>query len=78
MQCGVTFLKALIGVGARVDQDFDGFRAGSGIKRNIQGRLAMFVEKFGIERLASLTQSDLDARVKEFINLASFDISLVS
>ncbi len=36
------------------------------------------VEKFGIERLTELTQSDVDARVKEFVNLASFDISLVS
>ena len=40
--------------------------------------LASFtVEKFGIERMANLEQEELDKRVKEFVNLVQFDISLV-
>jgi sugar/nucleoside kinase (ribokinase family) len=35
------------------------------------------VEKFGTENLVSLTQQQVDARVKEFIDLVQFDISLV-
>ncbi len=35
------------------------------------------VEKFGTENLVSLTQAQVDARVKEFIDLVQFDISLV-
>lgn len=34
------------------------------------------VEKFGTERLMNLTQSELDARVQEFINLTQFDIDI--
>jgi sugar/nucleoside kinase (ribokinase family) len=40
--------------------------------------LASFtVEKFGTERLIGLTQTDLDERIQEFIDLVQFDISLV-
>lgn len=35
------------------------------------------VEKFGNERLKEITQTDLDDRVKEFIDLVQFDITLV-
>lgn len=35
------------------------------------------VEKFGIERVAELTQSELDDRVQDFIDLVQFDIDLV-
>src|SRR5690606_31787213 len=35
------------------------------------------VEKFGTERLEYLTQSELEDRVHQFINLVQFDISLV-
>lgn len=35
------------------------------------------VEKFGTERLEYLTQSELEDRVSQFINLVQFDISLV-
>jgi len=35
------------------------------------------VEKFGIERLVSLTDDELEERVQEFIDLVQFDISLV-
>jgi sugar/nucleoside kinase (ribokinase family) len=37
--------------------------------------LASFtVEKFGTERLAELTQADIDARVERFVKLAHFDM----
>jgi len=35
------------------------------------------VEKFGTENLVSLKQSDVDARVQQFIDLVQFDIELV-
>lgn len=35
------------------------------------------VEKFGTTRLRELTKADIDARLKEFVQLASFDINLV-
>jgi len=35
------------------------------------------VEKFGLERLISLTQNEVDERVQEFIDLVQFDIALV-
>ena len=35
------------------------------------------VEKFGLERLTSLTQEEIDQRVQEFIDLVQFDIALV-
>ncbi|HRH02334.1 MAG TPA: PfkB family carbohydrate kinase [Bacteroidia bacterium] len=36
------------------------------------------VEKFGTERIANLTQNEVEERVQQFINLVQFDISLVS
>jgi sugar/nucleoside kinase (ribokinase family) len=35
------------------------------------------VEKFGTERLRQIEKSDIDARLKEFVQLVNFDISLV-
>lgn len=35
------------------------------------------VEKFGTERLQNLTQSEIDERVQDFIDLVQFDIDLV-
>ncbi|MFO0321208.1 MAG: sugar kinase, partial [Bacteroidota bacterium] len=35
------------------------------------------VEKFGTERLISLSDQDVNNRVQEFIDLVQFDISLV-
>jgi len=35
------------------------------------------VEKFGLERLTSLTNDEIDQRVQEFIDLVQFDIALV-
>jgi hypothetical protein len=34
------------------------------------------VEKFGSERMQELTAEQIDARLKEFVNLVNFDISL--
>jgi hypothetical protein len=34
-------------------------------------------EKFGTTRLTELTKADIDTRLNEFVQLASFDINLV-
>jgi len=34
------------------------------------------VEKFGTQKLTEINQSDVDARINEFVNLVQFDISL--
>ncbi len=35
------------------------------------------VEKFGAERLREISKADIDARIKQFVNLVQFDIDLV-
>jgi sugar/nucleoside kinase (ribokinase family) len=35
------------------------------------------VEKFGTQRLREITKADIDERIKEFVQLVSFDIALV-
>jgi sugar/nucleoside kinase (ribokinase family) len=35
------------------------------------------VEKFGPERLKEVTKDEIDERIRQFINLVNFDISLV-
>jgi sugar/nucleoside kinase (ribokinase family) len=35
------------------------------------------VEKFGIDKLLEITKDDMDKRIKEFVNLVQFDITLV-
>jgi sugar/nucleoside kinase (ribokinase family) len=35
------------------------------------------VEKFGVQRLKEITKNDIDVRLQEFIQLVSFDITLV-
>ncbi len=35
------------------------------------------VEKFGTERLKEITKADIDARLREFVQLVNFDIALV-
>ncbi len=35
------------------------------------------VEKFGTERLREISKADIDARIREFVDLVNFDISLV-
>lgn len=36
------------------------------------------VEKFGTLRLKEITQEDIDARIREFVNLVNFDIALTT
>ncbi len=71
---GDTFAGGFIGhIAATRDISFDN------LKRGIifGSALASFcVEKFGIERLKNISQEDLDDRVREFIDLVQFDISL--
>jgi sugar/nucleoside kinase (ribokinase family) len=35
------------------------------------------VEKFGLERIENLTEQEVENRVQEFVELVSFDITLV-
>ena len=72
---GDTFAGGFIGYLAQTrDISFDNMKRGI-----IYGSaMASFcVEKFGIERLASLTQEEIDERVHQFIDLVQFDIELV-
>ena len=72
---GDTFAGGFIGyLSSTRDISFDNMKRGI-----IYGSaLASFcVEKFGNERLQSLTESELQDRVQEFIDLVQFDISLV-
>jgi sugar/nucleoside kinase (ribokinase family) len=41
------------------------------------GLASFCVEKFGTERLIGISQSELDERIQEFIDLVQFDIALV-
>lgn len=72
---GDTFAGGFIGYLAQTnDISFDN------MKRAIifGSALASFcVEKFGVERLKEADQSELDERVREFVDLVQFDISLV-
>jgi len=71
---GDTFAGGFIGhIAATRDISFDN------MKRAVifGSALASFcVEKFGIERLKHIRQDELDERVREFIELVQFDISL--
>src|SRR4029077_7463647 len=72
---GDTFAGGFIGYLAQTrDISFDNMKRGI-----IYGSaMASFcVEKFGIERLVSLTQSEIDERVQQFISLVQFVIELV-
>ena len=72
---GDTFAGGFIGYLAQTrDISFENMKRGI-----IYGSaMASFcVEKFGIERLATLTQEEIDERVQQFINLVQFDIELV-
>jgi sugar/nucleoside kinase (ribokinase family) len=72
---GDTFAGGFIGYLAQTrDISFDNMKRGI-----IYGSaMASFcVEKFGIERLVSLTQREIDERVHQFIDLVQFDIELV-
>lgn len=72
---GDTFAGGFIGYLAQTrDISFDNMKRGI-----IYGSaMASFcVEKFGIERLASLTQQEIDERIQQFVSLVQFDIELV-
>lgn len=72
---GDTFAGGFIGYLAQTrDISFENMKRGI-----IYGSaMASFcVEKFGIERLANLTQEEIDERVHQFVNLVQFDIELV-
>jgi sugar/nucleoside kinase (ribokinase family) len=72
---GDTFAGGFIGHIAKTgDISFDN------MKRAIivGSALASFcVEKFGPERLKEITQSDIDGRIQQFVELVNFDIELV-
>lgn len=70
---GDTFAGGFIGYLASTnDVSFDNMKRGI-----IYGSaMASFcVEKFGVERIVSLKQSDIDDRVQEFVDLVQFEIS---
>ena len=72
---GDTFAGGFIGYLAQTrDISFENMKRGI-----IYGSaMASFcVEKFGIEKLASLKQNEIDERIQQFINLVQFDIELV-
>jgi sugar/nucleoside kinase (ribokinase family) len=72
---GDTFAGGFIGYLSQTrDISFDNMKRGI-----IYGSaMASFcVEKFGIERLAELTPSEIDDRVQQFVDLVQFDIQLV-
>ena len=72
---GDTFAGGFIGYLAQTrDISFDK------MKRGIiyASAMASFcVEKFGIERVAELKQTEIDERIQQFVNLVQFDIELV-
>ena len=72
---GDTFAGGFIGYLAQTrDISFDN------MKRGIiyASAMASFcVEKFGIERVAELKQTEIDERIQQFVNLVQFDIELV-
>jgi sugar/nucleoside kinase (ribokinase family) len=72
---GDTFAGGFIGyLASTKDISFDNMKRGI-----IYGSaLASFcVEKFGAERLREITKTDIEERVKEFVDLVQFDIELV-
>lgn len=72
---GDTFAGGFIGHLAKTkDISFDNMKTAI----IVGSAMASFcVEKFGTERLREITKEDIDARLKEFVQLVSFDIDLV-
>ncbi len=72
---GDTFAGGFIGHIAKTqDISFDNMKTAI----IVGSALASFcVEKFGTERLREITNNDIDARIREFVQLVSFDIDLV-
>ncbi len=72
---GDTFAGGFIGyISSTDDISFDNMK-----RAVIHGSaMASFcVEKFGLERIEGLTDGEIDERIKEFINLVQFEITLV-
>lgn len=72
---GDTFAGGFLGHLARTrDVSFENMKTGV----IVGSAMASFcVEKFGTERLRSLTQEDIEYRIRQFIDLVHFDIALV-
>jgi sugar/nucleoside kinase (ribokinase family) len=72
---GDTFAGGFIGHLAKTqDISFDNMKTAI----IVGSAMASFcVEKFGVQRLKEITKSDIDARLKEFVQLVNFDIALV-
>jgi sugar/nucleoside kinase (ribokinase family) len=72
---GDTFAGGFIGHLARTkDISFDNMKTAI----IVGSAMASFcVEKFGPERLKTLTKSDIDTRIRQFVDLVNFDIQLV-
>lgn len=72
---GDTFAGGFIGHLARTkDISFDNMKTAI----IVGSAMASFcVEKFGPERLKTLTKVDIDARIRQFVDLVNFDIQLV-
>jgi sugar/nucleoside kinase (ribokinase family) len=73
---GDSFAGGFIGyIAATNDTSFDNMK-----RALIYGSaMASFtVEKFGTERLVGLSDAEVEERIKEFVNLVQFDISLVN
>ena len=72
---GDTFAGGFIGHLARTkDVSFDNMKTAI----IVGSAMASFcVEKFGPDRLKTLTRSDIDTRIRQFVDLVNFDIQLV-
>jgi sugar/nucleoside kinase (ribokinase family) len=72
---GDTFAGGFIGHLARTkDISFDNMKTAI----IVGSAMASFcVEQFGPDRLKTLTRSDIDTRIRQFVDLVNFDIQLV-
>lgn len=73
---GDTFAGGFIGHIARTDDvSFENMKTAI----IVGSAMASFcVEKFGTQRLQELTKQDIDGRIRQFVNLVNFDISLTN
>lgn len=72
---GDTFAGGFIGYLAKtLDISFENMKTGI----IVGSAMASFcVEKFGPERLKEISQSEIDTRIREFVQLVNFDIALI-
>ena len=79
MKSMMTFRDALALAQAKemeMDQDVFVFGLDVPDHKRIFGSTAGLVEKFGAERIRTLSHHDIEERVKDFIDLVQFDIVL--